>query len=88
MDLRNALETAMAAAREAGSILRNDFHRPGGPRGSGDKAEADLEAERMVRARLIASFGSWGYLGEETGRVDGDPGAPVLAVKTPKAAPP
>jgi ADP-ribosylglycohydrolase/fructose-1,6-bisphosphatase/inositol monophosphatase family enzyme len=80
MDLRNALETAMAAAREAGTILRNDFHRPGGPRGSGDKAEADLEAERVVRARLIASFGSWGYLGEETGRVDGDAGAPVWVV--------
>ena len=80
MSLRNALETAVVTARAAGDILRRDFHRPGGPRGGGDKAEADLEAEHEIRARLLASFASWGYLGEETGRVDGEPGAPVWVV--------
>jgi ADP-ribosyl-[dinitrogen reductase] hydrolase len=80
MDLKSALEVAIAIARGAGDILRRDFHRPGGPRGGDDKAEADLEAERLIRARLLASFGSWGYLGEETGRVEGDPGAPIWVV--------
>jgi len=79
-DLARALELAEAAAREAGDLLRADFERPGGPRGSGDKAEADVEAERLIRARLLAAFPGWGYLGEETGRGAGEPGAPVWLV--------
>jgi fructose-1,6-bisphosphatase/inositol monophosphatase family enzyme len=68
LDLARALEVAVAAAREAGDILRRDFHRVGGARGHGDKAEADTEAEVLIRARLLQAFPSWGYLGEETGR--------------------
>jgi ADP-ribosylglycohydrolase/fructose-1,6-bisphosphatase/inositol monophosphatase family enzyme len=75
-----ALEIAIAAAREAGDLLREDFHRPGGPRGKDDKADADVEAERLIRARLRKAFPDWGYLGEETGRVPGTPGAPVWLV--------
>ena len=47
--------------------LRADFHRPGGPRGGGEKAEADTEAEHLIRGRLAAAFPTWSYLGEETG---------------------
>src|SRR5204862_8041047 len=68
LDLGPALEVAVAAAREAGDHLRRDFHRPGGARGHSDKAEADTEAELLIRARLLQAFPSWGYLGEETGR--------------------
>ena len=32
-DYRPALQTAIEAVREAGRILREDFHRPDGPRG-------------------------------------------------------
>src|SRR5262245_20385822 len=70
-DLARALEVALAAAREAGDILRRDFHRPGGPRGAGDKAEADVEAERAIRRRLEEAFPEWRFLGEETGRSEG-----------------
>ena len=80
MDLTRALEAAVAAAREAGDILRRDFHRAGGPRGGGDKAEADREAEDVIRARLTGAFPDWGYLGEETGRAAGKPGQPVWLV--------
>lgn len=80
MDLRDALHAAVEAARQAGEILRRDFHRPGGPRGSGDKAEADLEAEAVIRGRLLAAFPTWGYLGEETGAAAGRPGSPVWLV--------
>jgi len=80
MDLRRALETAEAAAVAAGDILRRDFHRPGGPRGHVDKAEADVEAEEAIRARLFAAFPRWGYLGEETGRGAGDPSQPIWLV--------
>lgn len=80
MDLRRALETAVVAARAAGDILRSDFHRPGGPRGKVDKAEADVEAEAEIRGRLLAAFPRWGFLGEETGRAAGEPGEPVWLV--------
>ncbi len=62
-----ALAVAIDAAKEAGDLLRNDFHRPGGPRGAGEHAEADTEAERLIRTRLTAATPGWGYLGEETG---------------------
>ena len=80
MDLARALEEAIAAAREAGELLRADFHRAGGPRGGGDKAEADLEAEHAIRRRLADAFPDWSYLGEETGRSNGRPDAPVWLV--------
>jgi len=70
----------VAAARAAGDILRDDFHRPGGPRGKIDKAEADVEAEWLIRRRLLEAFPDWGYLGEETGRAAGSPGAPIWLV--------
>jgi ADP-ribosylglycohydrolase/fructose-1,6-bisphosphatase/inositol monophosphatase family enzyme len=80
VELSRALDVALRASREAGDILRADFHRPGGPRGGGDKAEADLEAEHAIRGRLLAAFPDWGYLGEETGRAEGKPGAPIWLV--------
>ena len=80
MDLAHPLEVAVAAARAGGNILREDFHRLGGPRGAGDKAAADVEAEEHIRSRLLSSFSSWAYLGEETGRSEGAPGAPIWVV--------
>lgn len=80
MDFSNALRTALTAAREAGDLLRADLHRPEGPRGKIDKADADVEAEACIRARLSAAFPTWGYLGEETGRIEGAPGTPLWLV--------
>jgi len=80
IDLQPALEQAALAAREAGALLRADFHRRGGPRGYGDKADADVEAEGLIRARVQRAFPSWGYLGEETGAAAGGPGEPVWVV--------
>jgi ADP-ribosylglycohydrolase/fructose-1,6-bisphosphatase/inositol monophosphatase family enzyme len=80
MEWSAALAVAEAAAREAGDVLRRDLHRAEGPRGGGDKAEADVEAERAIRARLTAAFPGWGYRGEETGAAAGRPGAPIWLV--------
>jgi ADP-ribosylglycohydrolase/fructose-1,6-bisphosphatase/inositol monophosphatase family enzyme len=79
-DLGRALEVAESAVLEAGSLLRRDFQRPEGPRGSGDKAEADVEAEKAIRGRLARAFPAWSYLGEETGAARGEEGAPVWLV--------
>ncbi|HYK92283.1 MAG TPA: inositol monophosphatase family protein [Acidobacteriota bacterium] len=67
IEYERALAIAIEAAREAGDLLRADFHRPGGPRGSGHHAEADEEAEGLIRSRLTQEMPDWGYLGEETG---------------------
>lgn len=80
MDLRLALDTALDAADAAGRLLRDDFHRPGGARGHVDKAEADVEAERLIRARLQGAFPDWGFLGEETGRAPAADGKPIWLV--------
>jgi ADP-ribosylglycohydrolase/fructose-1,6-bisphosphatase/inositol monophosphatase family enzyme len=66
-----ALAVAIEAAQEAGAMLREEFHRPGGPRGGGDHADIDRPAEEAIRKRLLDSF-PWNYLGEETGRAAGD----------------
>lgn len=79
-DLSRALEVAIAAAREAGELLRSDLHRPGGPRGELDKAEADTEAELVIRARLLAELPGAGFVGEETGTQAGRPGEPLWLV--------
>jgi ADP-ribosylglycohydrolase/fructose-1,6-bisphosphatase/inositol monophosphatase family enzyme len=80
MSLKHALEVAVAAALEAGDILRRDFHRPTGPRGHVDKADADVESEQVIRGRLTAAFPTWSFLGEETGRSAGEKDAPIWLV--------
>ncbi len=62
-----ALAVAIEAAIEAGAILREEFHHPGGPSGPKGHCPADNGAERLIRERLLAAFPGWGYLGEETG---------------------
>lgn len=64
---RDALAAATTAALEAGAHLRKDFRRPGGARGSGSHADADEDAERIIRSHLGSTFR---YVGEETGRFD------------------
>jgi hypothetical protein len=64
-DYAPALAAAIEAAKEAGALLREEFHRSGGPRGSGGDAEIDRLAEQRIRERLLAAF-PWAYRGEET----------------------
>ena len=74
------LDLAVKAARAAGDLLRADFHLPLGPRGEGDKAPVDTEAEQLIRDILLSADTDWGFLGEETGSVPGAPGAPIWVV--------
>lgn len=70
--LSGALPVAVDAALRAGRMLREEFHRSGGPRGGGSHAEIDSDAERVVRETLTGAYPDWAYLGEETGH--GGPG--------------
>lgn len=65
--LADPLRAAVAAAREAGALIRREFHRPGGPRGHGSHADIDAEAEAVIRRILLQARPDWAYLGEETG---------------------
>lgn len=60
--LRAAIETALAA----GDLLRRETWRADGPRGYDDKADADVEAEDLIRTRLMDAFPQWSFWGEET----------------------
>ena len=71
MSYERALRTALDAALEAGELLRREFHRWGGPKGHSAHAEADEEAEWLIRKRLTAEFPEYWYRGEETGSIRG-----------------
>jgi ADP-ribosylglycohydrolase/Inositol monophosphatase family len=66
-DYIDVLDIAIGAAIMAGEILRADFLQPGGPRGEGEHADADDEAEALIRAHLLEATPNWSYRGEETG---------------------
>lgn len=72
-DYGAALEAAVRAAWEAGEILREEFLRPDGPRGSGGTAAADTEAEIVIRGILEREFPEFGIRGEELGSRDRPP---------------
>ncbi|MBS1875240.1 MAG: ADP-ribosylglycohydrolase family protein [Acidobacteria bacterium] len=48
-------------------MLREEFHRPGGPRGFGGHADIDEIAEAGILRELTEAFPEYGYLGEELG---------------------
>lgn len=52
----------------AGAMIRAEFHRPDGPRGSGSKAPIDTEVEQVLKDGLLALH-ACGFVGEETDRV-------------------
>ena len=81
IDLRAALDAGDASrrARPATSSAPTST-APGGPRGQVDKADADTEAEWLIRGWLLGAFLGWGFLGEETGHVPAHPGEPMWLV--------
>jgi len=76
---QTALDAAMDAAREAGGLLRAEFHRPGGPRGHGGHAVVDEQAEQVIREKILAAFPA-AYRGEETGSASGGDGEHIWLV--------
>lgn len=70
IDLKRALEIAVTLAKQAGALIRAEFHHPGGPRHEGSHhADVDREAEKIIRERLLEAFPEAGFVGEETGSV-------------------
>jgi ADP-ribosyl-[dinitrogen reductase] hydrolase len=64
------LDVATHAALDAGELLRREFHRAGGPRGQRAHADADDEAEWLIRKQLTEVFPEYRYRGEETGSIE------------------
>src|SRR5262245_5683543 len=69
MNYELMLKEAVEAAQEAGELLRRELHRFGGPKGHSMHADADEEAEWIIRKRLVKAFPEHGYRGEETGTI-------------------
>lgn len=65
-----ALNRVIAAVEEEGERLREEFHRPEGPRGRRGHCEADKEIEERLRAKLQAILPAH-FAGEETGMTAG-----------------
>ncbi|KFE52402.1 inositol monophosphatase family protein [Pseudomonas syringae] len=66
--MQQILPQVIEAVERAGVLLTEECFRPGGRRGSGDKAEIDLEIEVVLRAELLALL-DCDWWGEETGHV-------------------
>jgi len=66
VNLRELLESVIAAAEAAGHTLATEFARPGGPRGHGSHADVDDEIEAVLRKQLLELL-PVRWLGEETG---------------------
>lgn len=70
MNYAPALAVARKAALKAGQLLRDELHRPGGPRGSGGYAPADAKAEALIRQAIAEAFPEHGIIGEELSHLD------------------
>ena len=66
-DYHRELEIATQAALDAGAMLREEFHHPGGPRGSNGHADVDDLSEARIHSILTRAFPDYGYRGEELG---------------------
>lgn len=66
--LQQILPQVIKAVERAGALLAQEYVRPGGRRGFGDKAEIDIEIEMLLRAELLALV-ECDWWGEETGHV-------------------
>lgn len=66
--LQQILPQVIEAVERAGVLVAEECVRPEGRRGSGDKAEIDVEIEELLRAELLAIL-DCDWWGEETGHV-------------------
>lgn len=66
MDYESLLAQVVQLVEDAGLLLITEWQRPEGPRGSGDKADVDVEIESLLRPRLLQLL-DCDFWGEETG---------------------
>ncbi|NMX83606.1 inositol monophosphatase [Pseudomonas sp. WS 5503] len=68
MDVQQILPLVISTVEQAGRFLAQEYVRPAGRRGYGDKADIDLEIEEVLRAELLKLL-PCDWWGEETGHV-------------------
>ena len=66
MDYGKILSSVTQLVVDAGELLIAEWQRPSGPRGSGDKADVDIEIESMLKPGLLQLL-DCDFWGEETG---------------------
>lgn len=70
IDYGQTLRFVVEIAKEAGELFRQAFFQRGGPPGEDGKSPIDVEAERLLRARIAAAFPSHGIRAEELPALD------------------
>ena len=65
-DYKSLLAQVVQLVEDAGLLLITEWQRPEGPRGSGDKADVDVEIESLLKPRLLQLL-DCDFWGEETG---------------------
>jgi fructose-1,6-bisphosphatase/inositol monophosphatase family enzyme len=67
-NLSKLLAQVTEIVERAGALLSEEWNRPDGPRGQGDKAVIDVEIEDFLRPELLSLL-NCDFWGEETGHV-------------------
>lgn len=70
IDYGRTLRFAIDIAVEAGALFRDAFFQRGGPPGDSGKSPIDVDAERLLRARIEANFPTHGIRAEELPALD------------------
>lgn len=71
LDYAQVLKQVIQVVAAAGELLIAEWQRPSGPRGFGEKADVDIEIEKLLRSGLVNIL-SCDFWGEETGsQLDG-----------------
>lgn len=70
IDYARTLRLAVDLAEAAGTLFREAFFQRGGPPGESGKSPIDVEAERLIRARIEAAFPNHGIRAEEIPELD------------------
>ncbi|WP_304639659.1 inositol monophosphatase family protein, partial [Pseudomonas sp.] len=72
LDYSKMLKLVIKEVLAAGQLLITEWQRPDGPRGSGDKADVDVDIEIQLRDGLLQIL-NCDFWGEETGsQLDGE----------------
>ncbi|GJP49974.1 hypothetical protein CLOM_g9131 [Closterium sp. NIES-68] len=76
-ELREYLQVAVAAARQAGEVIRSSFHAPKDVQHKGKVdlvTETDKQCEALILQHISAAFPSHKFIGEEASAVGGTAG--------------
>lgn len=91
LDVQQILPLVISTVEQAGRFLAQEYVRPAGRRGYGDKADIDLEIEEVLRAKLLKLlpcdwWGEGSSMSSRTSRIAAAFGSPGIRCDSVQSA--